>query len=191
MLSLCQHPSPPLLIPCLSSQRLSITSLHVYFFIADFPQPSISVLCFPPPPPSTFHSVFWQGEGWIVIQLTVPSWARRYEGAFGIRVLFLHLAPYQSCLWFSTTGQRKTSSGFSAPLFCLRSCSTEVLCFFRYENEVASCAAKAQAFQATWKTTGGETKRCIWRILVNKRDILRHQSPGSLPWPRKTFHWAL
>lgn len=200
MLSLCQYPSLALLIPCSSSQWLSITSLCIYFVIAstlqscdsfynaDFLQSFISVLCCPRPPP---HFILCLLAGW---RLNCDPAHCSISGA-----------AIWECIWYScvafTFGSvsamfmiqyHRSGKNLQVSLlpFCLRSCSTEVLCFFRYANEVASCATEALTFQATWTTAGGETKWCIRRILVNKRDILRHQSPGSLPWPRKTFHWA-
>lgn len=85
MPSLFQYPSP---------------ALHSLFTILSFPSPSTLLsslknwkLNCDPAHCSILEAGIWE--------------------CIGIHVVFLHLAPYQSCLWFSATGQRRTSSGVS------------------------------------------------------------------------------
>lgn len=124
MPSLFQYPSPAL-HSLFTIPVAFIASFYIYFFIAstlqscvfsysaDFLRPSISLLCFPYAPP---HFCLYLLAGW---KLNCDPAHCSILGAaiwecIGIHVVFLHLALYQSCLWFSTTGQRRTSSGVSA-----------------------------------------------------------------------------
>lgn len=114
-----------LFIACLPPQWLSLPPF-TFTFLSPAPYNPVFPLitqtsCAPPSLCSVFpiappHFCLYLLAGWKLncdpAHCSILG-AARWE-CIGIHVAFLHLALYQSCFWFGTTGQRRTSSGVSA-----------------------------------------------------------------------------